>query len=148
MNMNVQVIGLNELISDSKKAGMNVKPLINAALYNSVTLTQKNIRQESPHKTGNLQRSVLTTVSYPSATVQSQEKYADFVESGTKAHLILPKTKKALFWKGAMNPYRAVHHPGTKANPFFSRGVTKSETGILEQFTKVIERLVKEMAGK
>lgn len=146
--MNIEIVGLNSLISDAKKAGMNVKPLINAALQNSVTLTQKNIREEAPHKTGALQRSILTSISYPSASVKTQEKYGAFVEDGTRAHVIMPKTKKALFWTGAANPYRAVHHPGTKANPFFARGVAKSETGILDQFTKVIERLVKEMAGK
>lgn len=148
MSMNVQIVGLDSLISDAKSAGMNVKPLIRGALQNSVTLTQKNIREEAPHKTGALQRSILTTISYPGASVQTQEKYGAFVEDGTKAHVIMPKNKKALFWKGAMNPYKVIHHPGTKANPFFARGVQKSETGILEQFTKVIERLVKEMAGK
>ena len=145
--MKVEIAGLNSLLADVKKAGGNAEPLVRAALFNSATLTQKNIREEAPHKTGNLQRSILTSVDYPSAMVQSQEKYADCVESGTKPHLILPKTKKALFWKGALNPYKAVHHPGTKANPFFKRGVENSELGVSDIFTKVIERLVREMAG-
>lgn len=148
MSVNVQIVGLNELMSDIKKAGGNAKPLIHAALQNVATLTQRNIRQEAPHRTGALQRSILTQINYPSATVETQEKYGAMVEGGTRPHLILPTKKKALFWKGAMNPYKAVHHPGTKANPFFARGVESSQSGILDIFTKVMERLVKEMAGK
>ncbi len=146
--MNAQIIGLDGLLADFKKAGIEAKPIINAALFNAVTLTQKNIRAEAPHKTGALQRSVLTNVSYPSAIVNTDEKYAAMVEGGTKPHLIVPKNKKALFWKGALNPYKAVQHPGTKANPFFQRGVEQSINGILEQFTKVAEKLATIMAGK
>lgn len=148
MSMNVEIVGLNQMIADVKRAGGNAKPLVHAALQNSATLTQKNIREEAPIKTGALKRSIQYQVSYPSATVQTQEKYGPMVESGTRPHLIVPKNKKALFWKGALNPYRAVHHPGTKANPFFERGVDKSEKGIFDIFTGVIERLVREMAGR
>lgn len=148
MTMNVQIDGLNELLSDVKKAGIEAKPLVHAALQNSVTIVQRNVRQRAPHRTGALQRSVLTSVSYPSASVEVNEKYGVMVEGGTKAHIIKPKNKKALFWKGALNPYRVVKHPGTKARPFFKPGVEASENSILEQFAKVTERLVKIMAGR
>lgn len=147
MSQNIEIIGLNDMIADFKKAGGNAKPLVNQALHTSASLTQKNIREESPVKTGSLSRSIQYQVNYPSATVETQEKYGSMVESGTRPHLIVPKNKKALFWKGAMNPYKAVHHPGTKANPFFQRGVDKSEKGILDIFTGVMERLIREMAG-
>lgn len=146
--MNVQIIGLNDLMADVKRAGVDAKPLVGAALHNAATLTQSNIRSQAPHKTGSLQRSILTSMNYPSATVSANEKYAPMVEGGTRPHLITPKNKKALFWKGALNPYKAVRHPGTKANPFFQRGVEQSENGITEQFVKVMERLVNVMAGK
>ena len=53
-------------------------------------------------------------------------KYARWVEEGTQAHVILPKTgwglpggeKKALFWPGADHPVRMVWHPGTKSRPY------------------------------
>jgi len=45
-------------------------------------------------------------------------KYARWVEEGTQPHVILPKTKKALFWPGADHPVRMVNHPGTKARPY------------------------------
>jgi hypothetical protein len=45
-------------------------------------------------------------------------KYARWVEEGTGPHVIMPKTKKALFWPGADHPVRTVNHPGTKPHPF------------------------------
>jgi hypothetical protein len=45
-------------------------------------------------------------------------KYARWVEEGTGPHVILPKTKKSLFWKGADHPVRMVFHPGTRARPY------------------------------
>ncbi|NJJ37826.1 hypothetical protein [Paenibacillus apii] len=42
-------------------------------------------------------------------------KYGRFLEEGTRPHLIQPKNKKALYWRGAAHPVRgAVKHPGTK----------------------------------
>ena len=45
-------------------------------------------------------------------------KYAQWVEFGTGPHVILPRTKKALFWPGADHPVRMVNHPGTRARPY------------------------------
>lgn len=45
--------------------------------------------------------------------------YAGWVHEGTKPHIIKPKNKKALFWKGAAHPVRGpVNHPGTTGKPF------------------------------
>ena len=41
--------------------------------------------------------------------------YAIFIELGTKAHIIKPKTAGALFWPGAAHPVKEVKHPGTEA---------------------------------
>lgn len=45
-------------------------------------------------------------------------KYARWIEEGTRPHVILPRNKKALYWKGAAHPVRMVNHPGTKARPY------------------------------
>jgi HK97 gp10 family phage protein len=148
MGFNVEVKGLKELERDMKRAGGNAKPLIKAALFNSSREIQKNVRREAPHRTGALQGHVLTEIDYPQAIVSVDEKYGEFVEYGTRPHLIRPKNKKALFWKGALSPYAVVKHPGTKANPFFKRGFERSENYVKNQFTAVIDRLVRELAGK
>lgn len=148
MSLSVEVVGLTDFVKDIKRAGGDARPLIKAALFNSSREVQRNVRQRAPHRTGALQRSVLQTIAYPTAKVTVDEKYGEYIEKGTAPHLITPKGKKALFWKGAPNPYKSIKHPGTKAKPFFAPGVEASSEYIAEQFKKVINRLVSELAGR
>jgi hypothetical protein len=48
------------------------------------------------------------------AEIGSAVRYSGFLEKGTRPHVIRPRQKKALFWKGADHPVRLVHHPGTR----------------------------------
>lgn len=41
-------------------------------------------------------------------------EYGEYLEDGTPPHVIRPKNKKALYWKGATHPVKQVNHPGTK----------------------------------
>jgi len=145
--LSVQIIGLDEFIAAAKHSGANIRPLLSAALQNSATRIQRNVRQRAPHRTGELQRSVLTQVSYPTSMVTVESPYGEFVEDGTRPHVIEPVNKKALYWKGALNPYKRVMHPGTKPHPFFRPGVDESVVYVHDQFMKVVERLVAELAG-
>lgn len=44
-------------------------------------------------------------------------EYGEILEEGSKPHVIRPKNKKALYWRGANNPVKVVNHPGTKGKP-------------------------------
>lgn len=44
-------------------------------------------------------------------------KYGKYLEEGTPPHIIRPKNKKALYWRGAAHPVKKVNHPGTKGYP-------------------------------
>lgn len=147
MGFSVTVEGLTALQEDVKRAGANIKPLVRAALVNSINRTQSNIRKLTPHRTGNLQRSILTQMEYPIGMVSSQEKYGAYIEFGTSPYTITPKNKKALYWKGAAHPVMAVHHPGIKARPFFKPGVTESLPYVEDQFSQVLEQVVTQLAG-
>lgn len=59
------------------------------------------------------------------AEVGTQDPVGLYVTGGTRAHVIAPRDKKALFWPGARHPVREVHHPGTKPNPFMQRALDK-----------------------
>lgn len=41
-------------------------------------------------------------------------EYGAILEEGSKPHVIKPKNKKYLYWKGAAHPVKEVNHPGTK----------------------------------
>ncbi len=44
--------------------------------------------------------------------------YAVYVERGTGPYTIHPKNRKALYWKGAAHPVRAVRRQGNRPYPF------------------------------
>lgn len=100
-------------------------------------------RLEAPHrKTGNLGRTIrLGPINDQAETVEimaggsANVGYAAYLEFGTKAHDIVPRTKKALAWGGkrtlsgrlasGSTPTmfaRRVHHPGTRAYPYLVPG--------------------------
>lgn len=41
-------------------------------------------------------------------------EYGEILEEGSKPHIIKPKNKKYLYWRGAAHPVKKVNHPGTK----------------------------------
>ncbi len=77
------------------------------------------------HRGGTLQRS-LTYRGGHGAGIYGVA-YADFVIGGTAPHLILPVTKKALWWQGAAHPVSQVQHPGTAPNDFPQRAVEQAK---------------------
>lgn len=62
------------------------------------------------------------------AEIGSKVPYAIYMELGTPPHVIRPKAKKALFWRGASHPVRRVNHPGTRAYRFLTRALKAART--------------------
>lgn len=92
---------------------------------------QNEARRRAPVDTGRLRSSIVSraintgrSVGY---VVGTNLKYAAAVEGGTAPHIIRPKNKKALFWPGARHPVGAVHHPGTRAQPFMRPAIEMTE---------------------
>jgi hypothetical protein len=71
-----------------------------------------------PVDTGGLKGSIKVDYKGDGVYEISMLKYGEFVEFGTSPHIIRPKNKQALFWKGAEHPVKLVNHPGTRPNPF------------------------------
>lgn len=83
------------------------------------------LKAEAPRKTDRLRDSILAR------TEAGERRFyalptARFVVGGTRPHLILPRTKRALFWPGAGHPVRQVRHPGTAPNDFPARAVGRA----------------------
>lgn len=98
----------------------------------------------APFKTGTLRRSITPIFSESGrgklkAIVGTNNPYAVFMEFGTRAHLILPVRKKALWWGGAAHPVKSVFHPGTKPYKFLTRAAVRGERRLKPE----IERWVK-----
>jgi hypothetical protein len=97
---------------------------------------------EVPRRSGNLGRSIhIGRVTPNEAQTIASASYALYVHEGTKAHDIRPKNRKALRFPadggsatlggrvrsgGKVRFAKRVRHPGTKANPFMTRGAKKA----------------------
>jgi hypothetical protein len=120
-------------------------------------LAVKEAKERVPRKTGNLGRSIrLGTITATNAQIIAGGVggvgYARDVEFGTRAHVIVPKTKKALAWGGdrrlsgslrtgaqATNFARRVNHPGSRAKPYLVPGAKAAveEAGLAKILVEV-----------
>lgn len=118
----------------------------------------KIAQEEAPEKSGELKGSIdILSIGDEEAIVG--HKYNDkivvnwrgaktiyplFVHEGTDAHVITPRTKKALHWKGASRPVQSVNHPGQKANTYFKRAIKNKRIQTI--IGKYVDNLVKQVA--
>lgn len=101
---------------------------------------KSNLTSNKSVKTGHLRRGITTNIGNMEATVHTSNiKYAVMVEKGTKAHIIRPKNKKALYWKGASHPVKQVNHPGSKAKPYLIPAFDKEVPYFVEKLKEVVE---------
>lgn len=154
MAVNVEVVGLKDLIQDIKKAGGDAEPLVTAALANSTQNVTEEVRSRAPHAFGTLQRSVLPEVRYPVGEVKVNEPYGSDVEFGTGPHTPPHEAierwaaKKGLPSGVSWAIVNTIKKRGTKAQPFFKPGWEASQGFIQEQFDKVTERLITVLMGR
>lgn len=118
----------------------------------------KIAQEEAPEKSGELKGSIdILSIGDEEAIVghkyndkivvnwrNAKTIYPLFVHEGTSAHVITPRTKKTLHWKGASHPVRSVNHPGTKANPYFKRAIKNKR--IERIIAKYVDNLVRQVA--
>lgn len=89
-------------------------------------------KRRAPVRTGNLRRSIhLGRVTARSAETIAGANYAAYVEFGTRAHEIRPRTKRVLRWKsgGSYRYATRVNHPGTRAQPYMIPGAEAAISG-------------------
>jgi len=67
-------------------------------------------------------------------------EYGKTLEEGSPPHIIRPKNKKALFWRGAKHPVKMVRHPGTKSyaivGPTLKAHIAKIRKSVLDWWTE------------
>jgi len=137
----IQVLGEKEVAIRLNRAMVAASrgDTLERALVGGAMLPVKAAKDICPKFTGNLARSIhigghvrnalpegasniggnVNGPGFAQIQAGTNLEYAPDVEYGTSAHVILPKTKKALHWGGDGGPVLAkVNHPGTAAQPF------------------------------
>ena len=129
-----------ELIELSEKSRDNVQKAIKKSAFNIESQAKKNLASNKSVITGHLRRSIATKMGDLEATIHtSNVKYAVIVEKGSKAHVIRPKNKKALYWKGATHPVKQVNHPGSKAKPYLEPAFESEKDKFIENLKEAIK---------
>ena len=129
-----------ELIKLSEESRDNAQKAVKKSAFNIEANAKKNLASNKSVVTGHLRRSIATKMGDLEATIHtSNVKYAVIVEKGSKAHVIRPKNKKALYWKGASRPVKMVNHPGSKAKPFLIPAFESEKDKFIENLKEAIK---------
>lgn len=129
-----------ELVELSEKSRDNVQKAVKKSAFNIESQAKKNLASNKSVVTGHLRRSIATKMGDLEATIHtSNVKYAVIVEKGSKAHVIRPKNKKALYWEGASRPVKMVNHPGSRAKPFLIPAFESEKDKFIENLKEAIK---------
>ena len=105
-------------------AGLTMQTATLVSAGNTILLDA--LKAEAPVKTDALRDSIVSRQSGPQGRGYYGLYYGEYVVSGTRPHIIMPRVKRALYWPGAAHPVALVHHPGTKPNDFVRRAVDRA----------------------
>ncbi len=154
MSFNFHIEGNQELkalleqgiTKPAEKSVLNISSLIrNEAKKN---LQASVYSRKVPWKrTGDLKRSVTSTkLNNLAYQVEVGKYYGIFIEKGTKAHTIYPKSGRFLRWTsgGVKRFARKVNHPGTLAYPFFAPAIEKATN----QAQSIIQKNIQDFLNK
>jgi hypothetical protein len=120
--------------------------VVERAIELTATEVHGNIRQESPIDHGRLagswQLQELNPLAYG---ISSEVEYRFYVNDGTPAHDIEPKSAKALAFEvdGEMVFCKRVHHPGTHGTYYIDWAIDDAE-GRIDEFA---DRSIQEVLG-
>ncbi|MEF2154658.1 phage virion morphogenesis protein [Luteimonas sp. FXH3W] len=84
-------------------------------------------------KSGRMRDDIHSRFGRDFAEVRATARQAAFHQFGTQPYVILPRNKKALFWKGGPGPRHKVNHPGLPPRPFM--GLSDDDRAKLDRLT-------------
>jgi HK97 gp10 family phage protein len=116
----------------------------NKILLTAAKLIQQEAKKLVPNKSWTLNKSIKYKLFKDHAQVYSNLSYAKYVHEWTKPHLIKPLTKKSLYREKDWIWYfsKLVHHPWTKANPFFETALENMENEIIKRCNEILQSAI------
>ena len=131
---------LDHFAVEITKLDDKTKDNVQKTLNNTGFKIEAKAKGSVPVDTGHLRRGITTKIGDMEVIVHTSNiKYARGVEFGTRPHLIKPKNKKALYWKGAKHPVKSVNHPGSKAKPYLIPAFESEKDNLIKDLKEVIE---------
>lgn len=146
LEIKIKINNISKIKAAFVKAPAHMTKNLSEAIKQTIFFIKGDSQRRAPVRTGRLRGSAETSFSPLRGEVQYKTDYALYVHEGTSPYTIRPKSKQALFWKGAAHPVAKVNHPGIKANPFLRRSVEASGNQIDSFFEKAVEKTLEEIA--
>jgi HK97 gp10 family phage protein len=137
--ISIEIKNLPEIKAAFKQSPAVMVKNLDTAIRKTIFKIESRAVKNAPVKTGRLRASVYTTFAPMQGEIGFNANYAEFVHDGTEPHLIFPKSRQALFWKGASHPVKSVMHPGTRANPFLRKAVDDSSNDVDDYFAQAVQ---------
>jgi HK97 gp10 family phage protein len=148
MEITIELKNLKELQAAFKKA-----PGIAIGEYaRALDRSAKKIEADAKHNApvnkqsggGNLRQLISSRMEGTSkAIVEARASYAAYVDQGTRPHIISVVSKKVLANKRTGQVFgRVVHHPGTRAQPFFTDAVKGNEGFMNNEFSTALNNIL------
>ena len=129
-----------EITKLDDKTKDNVQKVLNNTGFNIEAQAKINLDRNKSVVTGHLRRGIATKIGNMEVTVHTSNiKYAPMVEYGTKPHIIKPKNKKSLYWKGAKHPVKVVKHKGSRAKPYLIPAFEHTKNDFINDLKEAIE---------
>lgn len=154
-NFSLQIKGLDELLKSAQEAKSGMPNRLYQAMVKATGIVQSDAKAVKAgsfkNQTGNLRRSIMRKVDGPlHGMIFTDQQYAQYVEEGTRARVILPRNGKALRWKDASGQYvfaKQVNFPGSKAYPFMEPALRGNTQKIFDIYDDVAGEIVKILAS-
>lgn len=114
------------MVSAQEKLVEDLKKKIRPVIFD----THREIMMNTPVDTGRLRQSIVVEETKGGFIIGTNVSYAEYVELGTRPHIIRPVNKQALKFKigGKTIFAKSVNHPGTQGHHMFLKGVSYFES--------------------
>src|ERR1043165_6774101 len=133
MEISIKIVDIKSLAAAFKKAPGIATGEYARALERSARKIEADAKHNAPVNKqsggGNLRQLISSRMEGTSrAIVEARASYAAYVDQGTRPHIISVVSKKVLANRRTGQFFgRVVHHPGTRAQPFFTNAVKDNE---------------------
>jgi HK97 gp10 family phage protein len=145
----VKIEGLDAFRSAVNRAPQKTADELSKAVYKSIeTIKTQAVREAPANKgisTGNTLKQNIRArlISKLKGEIVADRPYALYVHQGTRPHIIVPVNKRVLANKRTGEFFGTlVHHPGTRANPFFERAIRNSTRQIESFFSQALQNVL------
>ncbi len=120
-----------------KRAEKQTTQIMMFGLEKFAEIVKKEVDAEAP---GSIKGKTEVIFGLRKIQIVNTHKAAAFVEFGTPAHIITPKTAKVLRWvdetTGKVRFAKKVNHPGTAPNPFMRLGIFRAVRKVKRAFER------------